>query len=644
MPKPIKITADITDVEKKVKSLDKLKLGEQKLAGLRLKAELKESSAAFAEKLILLKKSIRETENANRRELLSFKALLSAKAQVQAHHRFLEKKETAVEASKKILLLHATVKGEAEVSAFASRQIRRKEKRDDADDAVSRRKEERKVKREEKIVDRGGAGGTLASLEAVGFLKKYLGPLIIATAAYKLLAAGNEAYLQTVPDRLRAHGLGISNASLNRGTPEELARVGLSRPELIRRRMAVTAEAGREAGSFRSIMQQAAFEKTKGLRAGMMGDLTAKLRPTFGTEGTNTAQMKLQAAIMASGVSEAIGPMLETMVSLLADINSNGVTGTDAMTRLFPALVKASGLSSEQVASVFGGIHAGIKGATGERNALLQRAFARQGIGGNKIGGVRFAMETGGLTGLNSEEYFKSRGIDPGGALASGLYGMNLFSDGGGLRKRVAGIVKEIKTRAGTLGKDINELTPTQLIAQDRLAGKLEGIKGPVEGGQFLRLAEILKETKDNAKFLAALKEIQKGKPSKELEAINESKAAIVQSVRDVRVTLLTQLGSLNANDFAAMGDWANRALAMSTLGLGNLKSGVTEAAKDFNRLEDKGLFLPTKAVQGILNIMDIFKESVNKFDESVKTKRKNDGLKFPLINIDNNNNVTPGN
>src|SRR5690606_39539345 len=134
------------------------------------------------------------------------------------------------------------------------------------------------------------------------------------------------------------------------GSAQELARVGLTEQEMIQRRVEATAILGRQGTSQQDEMRKASFERAFGLEGGTMTSISARLRGSFGGQGANEAQMKLQASILAAGIEDAIGPYLESATQLLSAINDTGTQQTAEMTALFAQLTKDGEITPELIA------------------------------------------------------------------------------------------------------------------------------------------------------------------------------------------------------------------------------------------------------------------------------------------------------
>ena len=252
-----------------------------------------------------------------------------------------------------------------------------------------------------------GGGGLFGGLLKGGPMALAAGALLgVGGMALAKGIQGTNQYVQGTPSRNRLTGLGI-NGDGDLGSPSRLARAGLNEQELIARTVEYTKRLGRQGGGVQSVLQQAEMERAYGLDEGTFSNIGTSLRSSFGGGGANEQQMKLQASILATGMEDAIGPYLETVTGLLGQINENGLMATDELTYMFAALTKDGQRTPEQIAKAFQSVDQSIRSSSGEQNAFLQTAFARAGIGGGTIGGTRFALESGGIFGLDKDELLK---------------------------------------------------------------------------------------------------------------------------------------------------------------------------------------------------------------------------------------------
>jgi hypothetical protein len=460
---------------------------------------------------------------------------------------------------------------------------------------------------------------------STGFQKKIfgvLGTIVAAAATYAItrtIQATNQ-YSAGIEPRNKLKGLGVQDE--NFGTPQELARVGLSEQDMVQRRADATATLGRQGTSQDTEMKKAGFERAFGLNSGTMTGVATQFRSTMGGAGATDAQMKLQAATLASGIEDALGPYLDSATKLLSSINDNGATNTEEMTKAFAMLVKDGTRTPEMISQAFAGINEAVKNATGEKSAFLQTAFARAGIGGGTIGGTKFAMESGGIMGLD-EEALKKRG-DYNPKLLANMKKEGLFKGVGDRTEAIKGMFKEM----GGLGKDekISQVTDTQrMYGMGNVASNILGIKDPQKAFDALLLMEKLQEkqmTKED--FDKQFKDIVTGDKdpvAKRLEDINTSlsgQTALLSKIQENTAQQLGKQGVVAANAAKQMDTEGVRGL--TTVGKDINDTGIVKKTGD---VVSKGMsFLNDAATKYDKNVFDYEKDSSNKIFDIIDKKR----------------------
>jgi len=392
----------------------------------------------------------------------------------------------------------------------------------------------------------GEGGGGKGFFGGIGGILKKLALGAGARATYLGFKA-NSQFVDSSADRVRAQGLGMSPDSLNEGTSEELASSGMTRREFIQSRIQATSLGSREAGSGQATLQRGQFERTFGLEQGQMTDVMSMLRPSLGGDEANDAQMKLQESIFSAGIEDAIGPYLESITGLLSEINETGMTSTSQLINAFAGLSADGARTPEQLAATFGGLDSSVKGSSGERNALLQQAFANSGIGGGTIGGTQFAIESGGIMGMDRGE-FEDRGFSP--DMLDTMGGMGLFGgegEGGGLETRGGSLLDMLRSFGGMEeGDSFGDMTdPGQITSMANFSNNMFG----TQGAQGLDTAMILEKVESGQMTreagTQAIKDIKQGKTpdSGRLDIINDSLAGVTQILRKTHESNLDILG-----------------------------------------------------------------------------------------------------
>ena len=399
----------------------------------------------------------------------------------------------------------------------------------------------------------GGGGGILDKGMSfiTGTLPKLLGGAALAVggmAIMKTIEATGQ-YVGGTSNRNKLKGLGVNDE--NFGKPEDLARVGLTEQEMIQRRAEATSVLGRKGTNNETEMKKAGFERAYGLEGGTMTGVAAQFRGQVGGQGATDMQMKLQASILAAGIEDAIGPYLESAVSLLTSINENGTTNTSEMTSLFAQLAKEGQRTPELMGKEFGGVNSAVQGAKGEQSAFLQTAFARAGIGGGTVGGTKFAMSSGGIMGMNQDELAK-RGYNP--ELLKDMEKNGMFS---GVGNRTNAIMDQFHQSAGLKkGEKISDIKDTnRMVGVGNLANSVFNTKGDQGFDVLMMLEKVQNKQMSQKQFDSKLKEMQESKDPvvNRLDKINESlsgQTQILTLINENQMEALGKHGVVTRNEF----------------------------------------------------------------------------------------------
>lgn len=418
----------------------------------------------------------------------------------------------------------------------------------------------------------GGAGGMMDKLMmGMGSLMSVAGLGALAAGAFGVAKGvqGTNQYVAGTPARVRLKGLGVNQD--NFGGASEMAKAGVNEQELIQRTIESTAVLGRQGTNVQNELQKAQFERAYGLQGGTMSNVANSLRGSFGGQGANDAQVKLQSSIMAAGIEDALGPYLETMTNLLSSINDNGMTNTGDVTNLMAQLAKEGGRTPEQNSKTLQGINSSIMGSSGDKNAFLQSAFARMGIGGNTIGGTKFALESGGLFGLDKGALGK-QGWNP--ELLNNMQGSGMFS---GMGQRSGALLNMFKSQAGMgMNQSINGVTnQNQMVGLNSMANNMFGTQG-AQGFTALKLLEKVQNNQMSSKaFEEQVKKMQESKDPQmqRLDKINSSLAGQTEILTNIDANLAEALGKQGVSVRNAAKGVENEA----TLGATNVMTGVNK-------------------------------------------------------------------
>lgn len=418
-------------------------------------------------------------------------------------------------------------------------------------------------------------------------LPKLLGAGALAIGAYGLMRGvqSNGQYSGGASNRVRLKGLGVNED--NFGSASEMARVGVTEQEMIQRRIDATKHLGRSGTNNDAEMKKAGFERAFGLEGGTMTGVASQFRGQVGGEGAANSQMKIQASILAAGIEDAIGPYLESAVTLLTSINQDGMNSTAEVTAMLARLSKDGGRTPDQIGKTFGGIDAAMKGSSGEANAFLQTAFAKAGIGGGSIGGTRFALSSGGLMGLNKESLSK-RGYNP--ELLKNMEGDGMFS---GMGQRTDAVMNLFKETNG--GKSISSITdPGQMVGMNNVANSVFGTKGN-NGFDALKMLEDVQNKKMSAgefdKKLQAMIDSQDPQVDR-LNKINDSLAGQTNILSNINTNLMEALGKSTVKvgneikklDNEGIKGTTTNADVLNSTGINSVLGGVSSASGYLNR------------------------------------------------------------
>jgi len=255
------------------------------------------------------------------------------------------------------------------------------------------------------------AGKTVAGGPGMmGRMGRRLGPAGAALAAGGFLAsrgarAYNE-YQKGVGTRVGLMGRGVSDMDLR--DEERASRAGMSAQDVRRARLSSMDVFGRKGAEQEAVIQRAEMERNFGLQQGTFGQMGGQLRGQFGGQQAGKEVMAIQAGLLASGITDEIGPYLETATTILKDLNENGFTFTDSALVALNKLTMSGEMSPERAGRMISGMDKAIRGSTGETNAFFQSVFGKAGIGGGTVGGIQAGIRSGGLFGADFDKGFMS--------------------------------------------------------------------------------------------------------------------------------------------------------------------------------------------------------------------------------------------
>lgn len=423
----------------------------------------------------------------------------------------------------------------------------------------------------------GGIGGGGGFLGGVGRLLR--NPLAIAAgvgaAAYGTVRSQTAQYRQGVGDRVTLQGLGFLEGEEDQARAGDLARAGLTRNDFIRQRVESARTMGRVGSGTQDILQRSMFERARGLEQGTLTNMGGALRGQFGMQGANEALIKVQASLLSNGIEEGLGPYLETMTSLLSDINENGITQTNELISVMAQIAKDGVRTPEQIAKAFTNLNRAVQGSSGEQNAFFQLAFARAGIGGNNIGATQLAIEEG-IFGLDEKRATERLELTE--AQAAQMRREGAFTGLAGEGGIASGILDQLLSQAtGREGATLDELEGTQFTRFRLMANARFG----TTGNQGFEMARVLEDAEQGTisqeDARKKLEDLTKDEQQKTLDRINESISGQFDVLTKLNDTLQTDLGqNLIGVEIAALklNNTLLRTLANNTEGANEMGSG----------------------------------------------------------------------
>ena len=413
---------------------------------------------------------------------------------------------------------------------------------------------------------RAGAGGSFLNklgrvpgLSGLGGLGRILslgvGGAMAGAGAFGLsrLQAGFQTYEGGIPDRLRLMGRGVGDLELN--DPRAAANVGLNAISMRRNRVRDIDIFGKSGATQANIIGRAGFERAKGIEGGTLAGIGGGLRQQLGGQGAQKAVMQIQAQLIASGISDAIGPWLESSSNMLIQLNEKGFTFKDSALSAFAALAKATG-RPEASARLVTSMDQAIRGSKGEANAFFQTVFGEAGIGGGTIGGAQAAIRAGGIFGLNLGEL--GEGINQ-----TDREMFEALGIGGKTGKKVARATLDRLDRMFPEKPGATEEHKTlQRLSRNRFMMRSFGTTSEVESAKITKLLETIL-TGSEPEMKAARKKIQDIQAGNteigNLKTINASTAGALEHLKHMRKTQLDVLGGRVAPAVEKMRSSLNR-------------------------------------------------------------------------------------
>lgn len=406
-----------------------------------------------------------------------------------------------------------------------------------------------------------GVGGILGRVG--GMLPGRLGRLLSggagALGGIGLLAGGAmlgrargafNTFEQGTEDRLLLRGRGQTDMDLR--DRDRATRAGLNAQSMRRARLGAMDIFGEAGATQQAVIQRAEFERNFGVQQGTLAGLGQQMRGPLSGAQAEKSVMKIQASLIASGITDEIGPFLETAAEMLTNLNEKGITFESSALATLTALTN-QGISQERAGRMVSNLDQAIRGGTGETMALMQQVYGEAGLGGVSNLGMRQAVQAGGLFGLDAS---RVQGVDP--AARARFESMGFDQDSG---SRIAGgLLRTLDRVAGGNPAELMQMGEGQrnagIARRSKFISSMFGVEGPVETAQVYNLLKQAAEGTDEEKKRARqeLKDIKSGNTELgNLKSINDSTAASVEELRNLQTTVKDELGGKVAPAFVAL-------------------------------------------------------------------------------------------
>ncbi|MCG3175344.1 MAG: hypothetical protein MOGMAGMI_00273 [Candidatus Omnitrophica bacterium] len=494
----------------------------------------------------------------------------------------------------------------------------------------------------------GGSGGDSGS--GIGGMAGMFGKLNPAAmlgmgalgAGGFLLNRGMQArgvFTQGVNDRVALRGRGVEDINLKPELQEQATQAGMNTQSVRRARLQAMDVFGRAGATQERVIQRGAFERNYGVEQGTLGNIGAQLRGTMGGKGADKATMTIQASLISTGITDEIGPYLETAANMLVSINENGLTFSDSAAALLSTVAKSGQIAPERAGKMISGIDQSIKGSTGEANAFFQQVFGKAGIGGGSIGGAQAAIRSGGLFGADLDSSYLGD-VDKRALKELGIGGRTMGKVAQGTVStldQLFGDEQEIGKQLKSEDKDVREQGAAKQLQRLSFVRQTFGLQNEVQAGEVSRL---LKEAADPNTSMRRQTEIQK-KVEKiqsgntelgNLQSINKSIEGVHQILENKTINVQDIMGEKTAPIFNKMNETllkldTTMLSLMEYLGLGGTAGQAVEAG-----LSGKGVMSREDFLSATKNDPDkiaAFSEKFsNKYSENRESLSKLDPVK----------------
>lgn len=450
----------------------------------------------------------------------------------------------------------------------------------------------------------GGAGALLG-----------MGGAALAGYGISRVMSARQTYGEGIDDRLRLMGRGVTDLAPT--NQKAMLGAGLNALSLRQARLRDMDVFGRAGATQEAVIGRARFERNFGIEEGTMSGIGAGFRRSMGAGGANQTIMKLQASLIASGITDAIGPYLETAASMLTELNERGFTMDESVTSLFNSMLKL-GMGEGRIQQLAMGVDQGIRGSTGESNAFFQNVFGKAGIGGGTIGGAQAAMRMGGLFGVDLDKYKAMSGVDKKMFQQLGIGGeghmQNVAKTTLGTLDQLFGSDAEISKQQRSADRNVQQSGNLKRLSRLRYVMQAFGLK---DEGQAAEAEGLLRKAstaspEQQKKIMKDLQNLKEDTPElQNLKAINTSNAGIYNILKNQQTTTEDAIGEATsdafntANKFLASIDGAILSIAKLLTGYQTPEERQAEIQQDIKDQEERtkkraGSFLKNRGMGGL--------------------------------------------
>lgn len=355
------------------------------------------------------------------------------------------------------------------------------------------------------------------------------------------LRAGFGTFREGIDDRLRLMGRGVTDLDVAR--PGAAAAAGMNALSLRQARLRDIDIFGRGGATQSAVIQRAMQERSMGIEQGTFAGIGQSLRGSIGARGAQKAVMQLQASLIASGITDEIGPYLQTASDMLVSLNERGFTFDDSALAALGAMIDTTG-RVERSGRLIQSIDSAIRGSSGEANSFFQAVFGMAGIGGGTVGGAQAAIRSGGLFGADLSKI--GQGIsatDRRAFEAIGLgkrSGQTVAASTLGMLDQMFGSDKEINALLGSQNQGQRQAGALNRLSRNRFIMRTFGLQNETEAAEVNKLLQILADPKTTERKREQAKQqmakIQEGSTELgNLKRINESTAGSLDVLKNLR-------------------------------------------------------------------------------------------------------------